>query len=285
MGDYKKSINKKMIQTTVGNFVLDEFKSKLDIRDTVVETLRIIREQEIRDYVDYRSFLGDPRNQGSQGSCSAQTGSAIKEFQEFQDLQGKDYLSPQFLHNHRPFPNLREGSTPRSTMRNLLYHGICKENEYPYGKIERQHKIDSDVKESALKYKIKNYAKVLTVKGLKRALCVNGPCYMSVPVFNHTGQMWLKRKGDLKSGYHAMTVVGYNDEGFILRNSWGQKWNGNGYTIFPYGHWDLHSECWTVFDIVRNDEIPKNRIRSFLWTLRCFPKRLVKRGVWRFRNK
>ena len=40
--------------------------------------------------------------------------------------------------------------------------------------------------------------------------------------------------GDSFKGGHAMTIVGYNNEGFIIRNSWGRNWNEDGYTTYFY---------------------------------------------------
>ena len=36
------------------------------------------------------------------------------------------------------------------------------------------------------------------------------------------------------AGGHAMLVVGYNDKGFIIENSWGPGWGDNGYGIITY---------------------------------------------------
>lgn len=44
--------------------------------------------------------------------------------------------------------------------------------------------------------------------------------------------------------YHAVTVVGYNQCGFIIKNSWGVEWGENGYSTFPYEYWPLYIECW-----------------------------------------
>lgn len=37
-------------------------------------------------------------------------------------------------------------------------------------------------------------------------------------------------------GGHAVTIVGYTPEGFIIKNSWGTKWGMNGYAIVGYDY-------------------------------------------------
>ena len=45
----------------------------------------------------------------------------------------------------------------------------------------------------------------------------NGLCLIAFPVYNYTGQMWIQRDGDNFMGGHAMTVVGYLQNCFIIR--------------------------------------------------------------------
>ena len=60
--------------------------------------------------------------------------------------------------------------------------------------------------------------------------------------------MWKPRTGDKRQGGHAMTVVGYNEEGFIIRNSWGPYWGNDGYCTYTYADWGSHWEIWTTID-------------------------------------
>ena len=48
-------------------------------------------------------------------------------------------------------------------------------------------------------------------------------------------------------------MVGYNKEGFIIRNSWGTEWGDNGYTLYKYSDWGHHWELWTTVDIDNDD--------------------------------
>ena len=86
---------------------------------------------------------------------------------------------------------------------------------------------------------------------LKFALYKNGPCLIGVPVWNFGPEMWKRNNGDVNSyGGHAMTVVGYNDdeEHFIIRNSWGERWGDKGYGYYKYKDWGCHWEIWSTID-------------------------------------
>ena len=43
-----------------------------------------------------------------------------------------------------------------------------------------------------------------------------------------------------------MAFVGYNKEGFILRNSWGKNYGENGYALLPYDDFSQIWEIWTI---------------------------------------
>ena len=97
-------------------------------------------------------------------------------------------------------------------------------------------------------YKIKRYAKVGACIILKQALIMNGPCIGGLPVYDSTrDNFWDKYSGDKFQGGHAISIVGYNKEGFIIRNSWGDVFGDDGYTILPYEDFDKFTEIWTMF--------------------------------------
>ena len=58
-------------------------------------------EEEFPEVLDYSEELQAIRNQGSQGSCYAQSACCMKEWQEKRDSNLNEYLSPQFFYNNR----------------------------------------------------------------------------------------------------------------------------------------------------------------------------------------
>ena len=203
--------------------------------------------------LDYSDELHPIRNQGSQGSCYAQSACCMKEWQEKRDYGLNEYLSPQFFYNNRynlydENPDNDYGMFGRDVMRILKEVGVCLERNYKYGLIEEKKEISEECYIEALNHTIKGYARVYEKDDLKRCLLKNGPCLIGFPVYNNTTRMWKRKENEQMNGGHAMTVIGYNKEGFIIRNSWGSHWGLNGYCIYPYGHWGSHWEIWTTID-------------------------------------
>ena len=49
------------------------------------------------------------------------------------------------------------------------------------------------------------------------------------------------------AGGHAIALIGYNERGFLLQNSWGPEWGSHGYAILSYDDWLTNSmDCWVA---------------------------------------
>lgn len=95
---------------------------------------------------------------------------------------------------------------------------------------------------------VNRYAKVGSIIALKQAIVANGPCVGGLPVYNSCiTNFWDKQKGSFEGG-HAVAIVGYNEEGFILRNSWGRYYGENGYSLLPYEDFNKFYELWTIIE-------------------------------------
>lgn len=92
---------------------------------------------------------------------------------------------------------------------------------------------------------IEEYAMVGTIDNLKMALIMNGPCIGALPVYNNGPYFW--KQGPQMFGGHAISIVGYNEDGFIIRNSWGENWGlKQGYTLISYDDFKYFFEIWTI---------------------------------------
>jgi len=54
--------------------------------------------------------------------------------------------------------------------------------------------------------------------------------------------------GERFLGGHAISIVGYDKKGLILRNSWGSAFGNNGYTHMDWGEIKKFYEIWTIVD-------------------------------------
>jgi hypothetical protein len=236
-----------MLNLTQYKFNLE--KSPIDPRDYMLESI-YPQSVALPEKWDLRKNLQPVRDQGSQGTCSAQTAAAIKEWQEYTDVKFDEWMSPWFVYQLRQNQG-EEGMYPRNTMEILYKIGIVSEKEYSY--LSNQ-PITEELLVKANKYKIQGYAQINTIDSLKKALFANGPCYIAFPVYNPEKMEFWKPEftGQQMLGGHAVTVVGYLKDKFIIRNSWSTEWGDKGYTYYPFVQFGMHWEIWTVIDADSN---------------------------------
>lgn len=229
------------------NIPIDTLVPEIDQRDWLAETIFPPQTEYLPKNFNMKSKLMPIRNQGYQGSCVAFAASCMKEYQESQDIKLNINFSPQWLYNHRT--NDSSGMYVREVMKILKNVGSVSEIDFRYGQDKKRGSWPTQLESAAKNYKIKSYALVSTIEGLKKALYTNGPCLITVPVYNRTQRMWIpSQNGEKITGWHCMAVTGYDENGFIIRNSWGVFWGNEGYCHMSYSDWGLHSQCFTSVD-------------------------------------
>lgn len=76
---------------------------------------------------------------------------------------------------------------------------------------------------------------------LKWSLVANGPCVLALPVRSEDINFW---RGGKDMGGHAIACIGYDEDGFILQNSWGSNWGNCGRCHLPYSDLRYVIEAW-----------------------------------------
>jgi hypothetical protein len=104
------------------------------------------------------------------------------------------------------------------------------------------------VKSKKGKLKISSYGMVTNILDLRYAIVMNGPCFGALPVYNMGDEFWNKTYGDNLVGYHAISIIGYDENGFFIRNSWGESFGDDGYTYIKIEDMDKMIELWTIID-------------------------------------
>jgi C1A family cysteine protease len=212
--------------------------------------------------VDLRQKLLPIRNQGSICACVGFSSCTMKEYQE----ESTEYFSPTYIYNLRSnYPE--DCMTIKNALDILSDSGVCYENTYPYtiliDELTRSKEIEESKQKNiynsqssssnilqqanieAKKFKIISYAQITDIDSLKNALGSFGPCLIAFPVYNYTNELWMQNNDEILLGGHCMTVVGYDTDSFIIRNTWGTTWGNDGYTNYPFDQWGIHWEVWT----------------------------------------
>lgn len=181
----------------------------------------------IPDTYSYIDFLPKILNQGADQICVPCTVSSYLNWKEnLKDGINKDNKISLF-EIYRSRTNCGEGMTFKDALSFLKKKGV-----------------KSDVG----RLQISQYGRVLSLMMLKYALIMNGPCFGALPVYSDRDEFWRKEYSEGFMGYHAIAIVGYNEKGFIIRNSWGTSFGDNGYVIIPYDEFDELIEIWTVME-------------------------------------
>ena len=175
----------------------------------------------------YRQYLPKILDQGSRPICVPCSVSAYLNWRENLSNGSKSNNGIDYEEIYSSKEVEEEGMTFKEAFSYLRHHGV------------------SSKKGNLM---IKEYAMVRSLVQLKYALFMNGPCVGALPVYNSNPKFWEKLQGDKLQGYHAISIVGYDKEGFVIRNSWGTSFADKGYTKIPYEEFNKLLEVWTVID-------------------------------------
>lgn len=87
---------------------------------------------------------------------------------------------------------------------------------------------------------------VASLDMLKQALIANGPCFGALPIYDPNADMFWKKTKTVPDGWHSVTIVGWDEKGYIIRNSWGTSFGNRGYVTLPYEDIKKFREIWTI---------------------------------------
>jgi C1A family cysteine protease len=170
------------------------------------------------------------------------------EYQLYKNTGQKEYFSPDFIYTERENKG-KQGMSFYNALSIAKYSGNVAEFRFPYQPKDITSVPDSVVQEAS-SYKITDFDRLDSITELKQALVNNGVCMVLFPIYHPAEAMfWLKKEhADQPVAYHGLAIVGYNDNKsqFKIRNSWGNKWNGDGYTYWNYKDYSSARELWTL---------------------------------------
>jgi C1A family cysteine protease len=131
-----------------------------------------------------------------------------------------------------------------TSMNLLKNNGVANESDCPYLAVESNCTSGSPV------HTIKEWASTTDLNTIKEALKKNGPVYVGFAVysdfFNYKTGYYEYKSGSLR-GYHAVCIVGFDDTGFKVKNSWGTGWGESGYFRIKYNQMNNSVQFGTCF--------------------------------------
>ncbi|MEO6307098.1 MAG: C1 family peptidase [Nitrospiraceae bacterium] len=159
-------------------------------------------------------------------------------------------------------PDVDTGSSLRGAMKGWYKHGVCSDRlwtseQMPTGPVK---KSADDWWLDAVQRPLGAYYRIDTrsITDMHVALNEIGILYASAVCHSGwddgfskrsqtKGRYWMipRRKASLSDGGHAFAIVGYNQVGFIVQNSWGPGWGTKGRAVLQYEDWLDHAmDCW-----------------------------------------
>lgn len=198
-------------------------------------------------------------NQGIVPSCVAHSLALIKTYQEHRERGIMQQYSTDFIYwNRKPGQYQGQGMIIREALSNLVTDGAPPKIVLPgnYGYVEGYANtyLTEQIRELAKPQVISKYAACYNDDDVCDCIAFNGPVSLGVGIYDSFDILmdWKApepKPSERRNGLHAITAIGYNPEGIIIQNSWGEYWGKGGLALLPYGY-SPTVERWIVVDKV-----------------------------------
>ncbi len=219
-------------------------------------------------------------NQGKDGACTGFALAAVINLL-LRQRNIERLVSPYMLYamarRHDEYPGERyAGSSARGAIKGWANHGVCDWEHWPAEpksstKPERQIAANAQLTPAGAYFRLMHKR----INHLQSALFEVGALYMTLMIHDGWDDLEpecmaampletipltyaesgssrrlalpvIRRKGKADRG-HAVAIVGYAECGFIIQDSSGRRWGGNGFALLPYDdHLDHAVDVWAV---------------------------------------
>jgi pimeloyl-ACP methyl ester carboxylesterase len=182
-------------------------------------------------------------DQKSEGACTGFAVAAV--INRLYQLAGQDVrVSPRMLYEmakrHDEWPGeAYDGSSLRGAIHGWKNMGVCTEKLWPY-RVRDTSDLTIEQAKNAREHTIGAYYRLKPeISAFHAALNEAGVVSVSARVHRGwdnpaNGQI---RQHQRIEGGHAFVIVGYDDKGFWVQNSWGTSWGNHGLAHWTYEDW------------------------------------------------
>lgn len=230
----------------------DVRRDSIDFRDKMYAPTLV----EVPTYVSldrYRQFNIPILDQGYEGAC---TGFGLATIVNYllttrKVVSDSTPVSPRMLYElakrYDEWPGEGySGSSARGAMKGWHKHGVCAEDSWP-SKPSKTNKgqwqgLNDARTADALKRPLGAYFRVnhKDIVSMHAAIAEVGVLFATSNVqsgWNKVGADGLIPYTDELIGAHAFAIVGYDQQGFWIQNSWGKGWGRHGFGCISYDDW------------------------------------------------
>ena len=253
---------------------LDAFPDRIDLRDWFYQPALISLPDSLVSCALIKPAM--ILDQGGEGACTGFALAAVVNFLRSKQKR-TTIVSPRMLYElarrYDEWPGeAYEGSSARGAIMAWAKHGVCLRASWKDDQHGMTHMSDAIIQQAMATpggayYRIRPY----NVRDMHTALNETGILYATlmvhsgwadpggskgdkpVPVsYVHRGRKTtlklpvIKRSGSADGG-HAIALVGYTPQGFIIQNSWGPGWGAGGFALLPYEDFLMHAtDVWVA---------------------------------------
>jgi hypothetical protein len=215
--------------------------------------------------IDLKAQLPPPRdliilNQGSEGAC---TGFALAAAINRLNAERRNRLpslpeevSPRMLYEmarlHDEWPGESyAGSSLRGAIKGFFHNGVCRLELAPYRPNEDGWTLSVAQAKDARNVSLGAYYR-LRPDATHYHAALNEVDIICASARVHEGWRSVQNGRILQSrasiGGHAFVIVGYDDKGFFVQNSWGTTWGGGGPCPNGVAHWSYEDWAENILD-------------------------------------
>ena len=222
----------------------------------------------IRSFLPAYTQAGLILDQGSEGACTGFGLACVVNYLRWRKASSPAEMpsvSPRMLYSFaRRYDEYAgenySGSSCRGALKGWFNHGVCMADDWPYTQEQPRYGYAKKAVQTTLGVYYRIDLKSIT--DLQAAIQAVGAVYVSA--FTHEGWHSLPARKKNPKGHtdiplipfngrpsedngHAFALVGFNNQGFVVQNSWGEGWGVGGFGVIGYADWLANGmDAWVV---------------------------------------
>lgn len=253
------------------NFINEVVRSTFDARDYTINA-------DTNLPTEYSCPAKVPvKNQGTKPTCVAHAAASLVEYHhKRQHDNNYRAFSTEFIYGTRDIGYyVGDGMMIRNALNTIRKYGVpfktdCPGNNDVKEAMENINEKVDHYRELAYPHRVSTYYRCYTNDDIKTALVKHGPVLVSMNTYKGATIVNDTYTYDPKAefGRHCVMVYGYDERGWLIQNSWGTFYAGDGRFVMPFDY--KFNEAWGITDEIISDEVnikKRNKFTNFIYKI------------------